>query len=231
MTNLTPTKIVDKNGKQTTVYKKVGDVSSSSRVKDAPPLPMFDSSPEVSASLLAPAGTKPVSDIKRGERFEMTYGEDHSVALAEDEFIDLEARAFQYIVSANVTGEALFEGSFAKDVRTDWKQEHRAYATTLRNSAGREMTVKFHSGMGISDTPTLNDVLYSVAIDASGVEGVEFISWADEMGYELEPVWERKNGPVTSEARKVYRAARSQTDALKEFIGDDEAFSELVYGG
>jgi len=77
----------------------------------------------------------------------------------------------------------------------------------------------FSQGLGITEDPTLADVLDCIANDASGYDNTRgFEDWASDYGYDAD----------SRSAEKIYRAIKRQAEQLKRTIGD-AAYAELLY--
>ena len=104
--------------------------------------------------------------------------------------------------------------------RADWadsnpnmadSQNMNHFKVTLRH-AGRQMTLYFSQGYGISGEPTAADVLNCLASDSSSVENSrEFEEWASDLGYD----------PDSRKAEKIYKTIIKQAERLKKFLGND----------
>ncbi len=83
------------------------------------------------------------------------------------------------------------------------------------------MTTYFSMGYGHNGSPpSAEDVLDCLSSDASSVEYEGFFGWADDMGYDHD----------SRKAEKIYKACVHNSKRLKKFLGDDEAFNQLLYG-
>jgi len=111
-----------------------------------------------------------------------------------------------------------FEWDNYPKIDSDWDASASHYVVTLRK-AGRRLTVHWHQGSGISHDPRLDDVLDSLASDASGVENArDFEDWASDYGYDTD----------SRKAEDIYRAVVKQTAGLKRLLGD-EAYKALLW--
>lgn len=86
----------------------------------------------------------------------------------------------------------------------DWKDANH-FEVTLKMK-GKRFTTYFSMGYGLSGEPTVHDVLDCLANDASGIE-----DWANEYGYDTD----------SRKAKKLYNVCVSQSEKLKNFLGDD----------
>jgi hypothetical protein len=92
------------------------------------------------------------------------------------------------------------------------------YRCTLTNHKGR-MLITFSQGLGIQSSPTMNDVLNCIALDASDVlNAPDFEDWASDYGYDTD----------SRSAQKVFKAIVRQTAKLEALIGID-ALNELAF--
>ena len=90
-------------------------------------------------------------------------------------------------------------------------QNMNHFKVTLK-AAGRQMTLYFSQGYGISGEPTAADVLDCLASDAASVENSrEFEEWASDLGYD----------PDSRKAEKIYKTIIKQAERLKKFLGND----------
>lgn len=90
-------------------------------------------------------------------------------------------------------------------------QNMNHFKVTLK-TAGRQMTLYFSQGYGISGEPTAADVLDCLASDAASVENSrEFEEWASDLGYD----------PDSRKAEKIYKTIIKQAERLKKFLGND----------
>ena len=104
--------------------------------------------------------------------------------------------------------------------RADWadsnphmadSQNMNHFKVTLRYS-GRQMTLYFSQGYGISGEPTAADVLNCLASDSSSVENARsFEDWASDLGYD----------PDSRKAEKIFKVCEKQAERLKKFLGED----------
>lgn len=51
---------------------------------------------------------------------------------------------------------------------------------------GREIETKFHTGLGFTTEPTVDDVLHSLFIDGRASEYDNFEDWASDFGYDTD---------------------------------------------
>lgn len=82
---------------------------------------------------------------------------------------------------------------------------------------GRSMQVPWMQGTGILNDPTVEDVLESLALEASGAD-LDFEYWCREYGYNDDS---RKD-------HELYEKVRAQVENLKQLIDDPEAFQILL---
>ena len=90
-------------------------------------------------------------------------------------------------------------------------QNMNHFKVTLRFS-GRQMTLYFSQGYGISGEPTAADVLNCLASDSSSVENARsFEDWASDLGYDTD----------SRKAEKIFKVCEVQAGKLKKFLGED----------
>ena len=90
-------------------------------------------------------------------------------------------------------------------------QNMNHFKVTLRYS-GRQMTLYFSQGYGISGEPTAADVLNCLASDSSSVENARsFEDWASDLGYDTD----------SRKAEKIFKVCEKQAERLKKFLGED----------
>ena len=104
--------------------------------------------------------------------------------------------------------------------RADWadanphmadSQNMNHFKVTLRHD-GRQMTLYFSQGYGISGEPTAADVLNCLASDSSSVENARsFEDWASDLGFD----------PDSRKAEKIFKVCEKQAERLKKFLGED----------
>lgn len=92
------------------------------------------------------------------------------------------------------------------------------FKVTLRRP-GKQMTLYFSQGYGISGEPTAADVLNCLASDSSIVENARsFEDWASDLGYE----------PDSRKAEKIFKTCEKQAERFKKFLGD-ELYKTLLW--
>ena len=90
-------------------------------------------------------------------------------------------------------------------------QNMNHFKVTLK-AAGRQMTLYFSQGYGISGEPTAADVLNCLASDSASVENARsFEDWASDLGYD----------PDSRKAKKIFKACEKEAERLKKFLGND----------
>lgn len=98
---------------------------------------------------------------------------------------------------------------------------HHLYKVTLYRK-GRQWTLSFKMGSGLTDDPDVETVLYSVLSDTLGyVNCSGFLDWADEYGYNVQ------DPDIRSEARKTYNAVKAQSARAEQFFQND--FNRYVH--
>lgn len=123
-------------------------------------------------------------------------------------------------VRANgITASVVPADATADDAR-EWPNANHWRVRLYRPRTKASMTVRYHTGLGISQMQTAADVLESLAADAAGFEqcGGSFEQWASEYGYDAD----------SRKAEKVYRAVEKQTITLRRWAGEE--YGALLYG-
>jgi hypothetical protein len=87
--------------------------------------------------------------------------------------------------------------------------EHHAYTLKLTYD-GREMMSPWRAGLGITDDPTLADVLESLFLDTDSYTD-DFEEWASEYGYDTD----------SRKAEATWRAVGEQAAKVRALFGDD----------
>lgn len=99
---------------------------------------------------------------------------------------------------------------------TDFEGNH--FKVRLRYR-GRQLTIPFSQGYGLSGEPTAADVLNCLASDSASVENARsFEEWASELGYD----------PDSRKAEKTFKVCETQADKLKKFLGND-LYEDLLW--
>jgi hypothetical protein len=111
--------------------------------------------------------------------------------------------------------------------RADWAdsnpnmadaQNMNHFKVTLK-AAGRQMTLYFSQGYGISGEPTAARVLDCLASDSSSVENARsFEDWASDLEYD----------PDSRRAEKIFKTCEKQAERLKKFLGE-ELYKTLLW--
>jgi len=92
------------------------------------------------------------------------------------------------------------------------------YKCQLRRS-GKQLTINFSQGYGISGDPEVESVLSCLASDSIGVENAgNFEDWAQEYGYDTD----------NRKAEKIYKVCERQSQKLKNFLGE-ELYGKLLW--
>ena len=122
-----------------------------------------------------------------------------------------------------------FANKYRIKARAEWadsnphmadSQNMNHFKVTLR-AAGRQMTLYFSQGYGISGEPTAADVLNCLASDAASVENnnlTGFEGWASDLGYD----------PDSRKAEKIFKTIEKQAERLKKFLGE-ELYKTLLW--
>ena len=99
------------------------------------------------------------------------------------------------------------------DKQDDWQRKANGYRVTLRYK-GRQMSLDFWMGTGLSGEPEADLVLSSLLLDSSAVDQ-SFEDWCGEFGYDTD----------SRKAEATYNACRKSGEKLQRLLGDDfEAF-------
>jgi len=121
----------------------------------------------------------------------------------------------------------------------EWVARH--YQVTLRHK-GRSLTTSFSKGMGLDYGVEPEEVLDSLASDASSIENAtDFKDWARDLGIDA---WElpeyvrtkrqaeeygyEKEWESFQRWQRSYKAGQANTEKLRRFLGPD-LFRTLVY--
>jgi hypothetical protein len=89
-------------------------------------------------------------------------------------------------------------------------QNMNHFKVTLRGG-GRQMTLYFSQGYGISGEPDAASVLNCLASDSASVENARsFDDWASDLGYD----------PDSRKAEKIFKTCEVQAAKLKKFLGE-----------
>jgi len=91
----------------------------------------------------------------------------------------------------------------------DWPEGTNHYSVTLRHHDNK-MTVPFHKGSGLSEPPSTEEVLDTLAMDSSGYENAQDVDdWMSEYG---ETDYMR--------GRRIYKDVEKQAQKLVQFLGE-----------
>lgn len=103
---------------------------------------------------------------------------------------------------------------------TDASLGMRHWLCILRRKGKETMRVPFSQGSAYKDPPTVADVLWCLASDATSWEDCagSFESWAEEFGYDTD----------SRRGEQTFKAVRRQSRALRTLLGDD-LYNELLY--
>lgn len=236
MSNLIATKIIDKNGKPTTVHKKLEDTGSADRVSSvgAPPAPAHESSvvgdvaiPKVGESVRLASYDFETSDIYEDAAYdEHTQSVRYAYSEAYDEF---EERAGFLSAEDGIVAVATRVLSYDESMPYSYRIE----LTMFDGNKGynREISVPFSTGERWESAPTVQDVLASMVSDIQASEGYDprkpedVIRFAEEFGYE-------PNDALLTpymEARDVLMACKSSESKLRGLVGNAR-YGDYVYG-
>lgn len=96
----------------------------------------------------------------------------------------------------------------------EWQRDARHYKVQLRYK-GRRMTLDFWQGIGINHDPDAEAVLDCLLSDASSADE-DFELWCGSLGFDTD----------SRKAERIYRQIRTQTQNLRQLLGDD--FDEFL---
>lgn len=106
---------------------------------------------------------------------------------------------------------------------SDWAKDATHYRVTLysvKDDHSQQFVTHYSTGSAITETPTVSDVLDSLASDASTVEDCSsFEEWAGEFGYDTD----------SRSAEATYKAVLRNTQELRDMLETEEAFETLLY--
>lgn len=125
----------------------------------------------------------------------------------------------QFIAAHGITMAADWAANNPNMADTKWAESANHYKCVLARGRKR-MTVYFSQGCGISRDPDAESVLDCIASDAAGLDNARsFEVWCAEYGYDTD----------SRAAEKTYKTIEKQVAQLREFIGDDVAFNDLLF--
>jgi len=212
--HLNKEQIVDKNGKVTHVYRKDANAAgagsvSAGRVAASVPTPSIEP-----LRMSAPNKRIHVANLAAGEKVEMGYGDDYREELSNEEYPNVEARAFKVAQDLDVTGVAEYVG-----IEEDEGWKRRLYNVTLKNADGGKMAIPCYMGMGVDEVPSLSDALGGLAFEAYYHEAYNsFEEFADGMGYD----------PDEEGVREMFDTFEKNAAKLRAFVGSDDDYNYLV---
>lgn len=97
------------------------------------------------------------------------------------------------------------------DNLSEWGPDARHFRCRIRCDK-RSFGLYFTQGSAHTADPTISDVLYCLACDASGYDNYgNFEDWCGEYGYD----------PDSRKAERIYRAVKKQAEQLRRTVGDD----------
>jgi len=130
-----------------------------------------------------------------------------------------------FVADHGLTMEAEYAESNPNMVSDEaWSRAATHYLCTLRNAEGQTMAVPFSMGPALTEEPSIETVLDTLASDASSVaDSPDWLDWAEEMGFDAE-----RGAKGLREARETHGQIVKQSDELKALVGD-EAFEALLY--
>lgn len=103
----------------------------------------------------------------------------------------------------------------------EWTAQHRRYACLISGAKCiKAMTVAFHMNpIAHGRGPTVEDVLSSLALDASSIENAaDFADWCADFGAD----------PDSRKVKSTYLACKKEARELRELLGD-AAYNELLW--
>lgn len=95
------------------------------------------------------------------------------------------------------------------DKQTDWQQQANGYTVILKYQ-GRQYTLDFWQGTGITEDPTAAGVLDCLLSDANGGE-MTFDDFCGEFGYDTD----------SRTAERVWKQCGKVREELQRLLGDD----------
>lgn len=100
----------------------------------------------------------------------------------------------------------------------EWQDSAFHYKVTLKRGSKR-LTTYFSMGAAHREPPEADEVLDSLASEASGIDNArDFDDWAAEYGYDTD----------SRKAEKIYNACKTISEKLKKFLGED-LYKTLLY--
>lgn len=100
----------------------------------------------------------------------------------------------------------------------DWSRSAFHYKTVLKRK-NKQMTVYFSKGSALTEEPTVEEVLNSIAMDSvSYLNGDSFEDFCSEFGYDTD----------SRRAEKTYNAVIRQGEKAENFLGS-KLMMELVF--
>lgn len=101
------------------------------------------------------------------------------------------------------------------DYRVTDNWPHHLYRVTLLRK-GRQWTLDFKMGSGLTEEPDALTVLANVLSDSWGYQNSSgFADWADEYGYEIQ------DPEIRAKAAKIYKAVKAQSNRAEKFLQGD----------
>lgn len=108
----------------------------------------------------------------------------------------------------------------SKLLKTDYKgivkntlwnnQQVNFYKATLKNN-GKQFTLDYYMGLGISRPPSVSDVLYSLIMDSDALN-MSLSEFCNEFGYD----------EYTAQGKKIYNLCLKNGKRLKALFSSDE---------
>lgn len=165
-----------------------------------------------------PSESPSVHSLVEEEEFELGYGR------ADDEETE---RILKWVEAEGVTATAMYDGFGRYANASGEESEHDAfnYDIMLRTNDGREFSLQYHMGAGLTTAPTIAEILQSTVSDSYGLMDYEKDEYIREMGGFPEYGMDEDD---TRHGDALYEALQKQDADFKEFVGDD--FDYIVYG-
>lgn len=126
----------------------------------------------------------------------------------------------QFVEAAGITAEAKMvdnNPNLPGDAADYWAANH--YEVTLRRAnSDQTMTVYYSMGPAHLREPEAVDVMSSLLLEATGVDGMPFEDWAIEYGY----------SPYSRTSKHTYNTIKAQAEELRTFLGEHYSAAQDV---
>ena len=242
MSNLQPTPIVDKNGKQTTVHKRADAPTAGSRLNSIGTPAITNTTPRTAEETPIP----PIGGSTELARYDFETSEIYEDTTPTDDGEVLYSYSDEYDYTENrapyLAGE---DGIAAVATSIEGESDGYHYSVKLSMFDGnrgnyRNIEVPFFTGKGWTHAPSVGDVVGSLAEDAFAAEqypltpeGVK--DFAENYGYEPDedPYSYNEDGievydPMKS-ARELLGQLHEGAKSFKELVGDVR-YGDYVFG-